>query len=253
MNYNLIANQLDQAAFLAKSIEQISHTQALNLEEAYAIQSISIGKRYERGEKKTGIKLGFTSKAKMEQMGVHDMIWGKLTSTMHYESGSDLPKSKFIHPRAEPEIAFRISKDIDQLLSEENYLDYIDGIAVAIEIIDSRFTNFKFSLEDVIADNCSSSAYIVGKWAAPTSNIQGLKMELRVDNTIVQEGNSDAILGNPLESLYAASRLSLENGETLLAGQVVLAGAATPAVYIETGQMIEASAENLGKVSIQVK
>jgi len=252
MNYNFIANQLDQAAFHAKSIEQISHTKALNLEEAYAIQSISIGKRYERGEMKTGIKLGFTSKAKMEQMGVHDMIWGKLTSTMHYESGSDLPKSKFIHPRAEPEIAFRISKDIDQLLSEENYLDYIDGIAVAIEIIDSRFTNFKFSLEDVIADNCSSSGYIVGKWAAPTINIQGLKMELRIDNTVVQVGNSDAILGNPLESLYAASRLALENGETLLAGQVVLAGAATPAVYIETGQTIEASAEHLGKVSIQV-
>jgi 2-oxo-3-hexenedioate decarboxylase len=253
MNYNLIANKLDHAARYAKSIEQISVAQKFGLEESYAIQSISIGKRYERGEQKTGIKLGFTSKAKMEQMGVHDMIWGRLTSKMKYDDGSSLLKSDFIHPRAEPEIAFHLSKDVDKLLSKENYLDYIDGVAVAIEIIDSRFTNFKFSLEDVIADNCSSSGYIVGEWMDAKTNLQDLKIELLVDGSVVQQGNSNAILGNPLESLFAASRLALENGEQLSKGQLILAGAATPAVYIEVGQVVKATAESLGAVSIQVK
>ena len=82
MNYNAIAKKLDHAAANASAISQISKDRKMNLHEAYAIQSISISKRYERGEKKTGLKLGFTSRAKMEQMGVHDLIWGRLTSDM---------------------------------------------------------------------------------------------------------------------------------------------------------------------------
>lgn len=252
MNYNLIAHKLDQAAASAQAVSQISLDHKMTLTEAYAIQSISLSKRYERGEKKTGLKLGFTSKAKMEQMGVHDLIWGKLTDHMSIEQDGTLVKSKYIHPRAEPEIAFRISKNIDTILSADNYLDYIDGVAVAIEIIDSRYENFKFSLEDVIADNCSSTGYVLGDWHPASTTIQDVPMQLMVDSVAVQSGNSNAILGNPLESLYAATRLAIENGESLFAGHVVLAGAATSAVYVESGQNITADAGVLGKVSLTV-
>ena len=252
MNYNKTAEILDQAAFKATAIEQISQSQAFNLEEAYAIQSISLARRYVRGEKLVGLKLGFTSKAKMEQMGVHDMIWGRLTSHMQRNSGGEIVIKQFIHPRAEPEIAFRISKTIDQVLTLDNALAYIDGVAVAIEIIDSRYQNFKFSLEDVVADNCSSAAFTIGAWQAPTTKIQDIQMQLMVDGAVVQEGNSNAILGNPLESLIAAARLAAENGEILGAGSIVLAGAATPAVYLAANQQVEAIAEGLGKVSLKV-
>jgi len=251
MNYNLLANSLDNAALFAESTSQISARHKINLDEAYAIQSISVAKRYVRGEKLVGIKLGFTSKAKMEQMGVHDMIWGRLTDRMSYVSGEELDMSSFIHPRAEPEIAFRISKDVDVVLDEGNALDYIDSVAVAIEIIDSRYENFKFSLEDVVADNCSSAGFIIGEWQHPKP-LKNLEMSLSIDNEIVQSGNSNAILGDPMESLYAASRLAIENGEKLLEGYVVLAGAATPAMYVKSGQRVTAIAEGLGEISLNI-
>ena len=252
MNYNKIAEKLDNAVLTAKAIPQISHERQLNLEEAYAVQSILIARRYIRNEKLTGYKLGFTSKAKMEQMGVNDMIWGRLTDDMTFPSGGSLPKDKFIHPRAEPEIAFLFKKQVDRILQIEDLIDYVESVAVAIEIIDSRYENFKFSLEDVVADNCSSTAYAIGPWMPVTSNLYDIRMELKVDGEVVQKGSSNAILGNPLESLKAISRLALNSGEIIDKGHVVLAGAATPAVFIQKNQRIEANAEGLGSVSLQV-
>lgn len=253
MNYNQLAETLDTAALTASSVSQLSENQSFKLDEAYAIQSISIMRRYIRGERRVGLKLGFTSKAKMEQMGVHDMIWGRLTDEMYYSDGEELQKSAYIHPRAEPEIAFSVSKKIDETVTLENALDYIEGVSVAIEIIDSRYQNFKFSLEDVVADNCSSAGFVHGEWMPADTKIQDIAMSLCVDGKPVQEGNSNAILGNPLESFVAAARLAKENGEILGKGDIILAGAATPAVYIEAGQKIEARAEGLGKVSLNVK
>lgn len=252
MNYNQIAQILDQAAQNAQPVEQISQQQQFQLEEAYAIQSISLGRRYLRGEKWVGLKMGFTSKAKMEQMGVHDMIWGRLTDQMHFANGADLPMSRFIHPRAEPEIAFHLSQPIDQAIDLDNVKDYVDKLAVAIEIIDSRYQDFKFSLEDVVADNCSSIGFSIGEWHPVETNIQGVDMSLIIDGEAVESGNSNAILGNPWESLVAAARLAQENGETLTKGAIILAGAATPAVYLKAGQKVTAKAIGLGSVSLNV-
>lgn len=252
INYNKIAERLDLAAHQATAVPQVSLTHPLNIEEAYAVQSISIARRYIRGEKRLGLKLGFTSKAKMEQMGVHDMIWGRLTSQMYFEHGADLPINDYIHPRAEPEIAFHISKDIDQGLTSENALDYVDGIAVALEIIDSRYQNFKFSLEDVVADNCSSTGFAIGEWMPVGTAFQNIGIQLIIDGATVHSGNSNAILGNPLESLVAAARLAKANGEYLIKGDIVLAGAATPAVYLKAGQSVKALADGLGEVRLQI-
>lgn len=251
-NYHQLAETLDKAALQAIPVPQLSLSHRLNIEEAYAVQSISMARRYIRGEKKVGLKLGFTSKAKMEQMGVHDMIWGRLTDEMQCENGGELPFKSFIHPRAEPEIAFRVSQTIDQSLTLDNALQYIDGIAVAIEVIDSRYKNFKFSLEDVVADNCSSAAFVIGEWQPIDTNIRGVAMSLIVNGETVQSGNSDAILGNPFESLVNAARLALQNGEILKAGDIILAGAATPAVFLKENQTVVAIAEGLGEVSLRV-
>lgn len=243
---------LDTAAKTANATPQISTSQAMTLDDAYDIQAKSIARRYERGEKLIGLKLGFTSKAKMEQMGVHDMIWGRLTDAMYFENGADVPKSNFIHPRAEPEIAFLIKQDVTELLTLENVAEYIEGIAAAIEIIDSRYENFKFSLEDVIADNCSSTGFLVGNWQKPDTNIKGVNIELSVDDEIVHAGSSDAILGNPWESVVAAARLSLQYDEPLRKGMILLAGAATPAVYIQAGQKIKARVDGFEDVEMSV-
>lgn len=245
-----IATLLDSAAHQAQSTEQISTKQNIALAEAYAIQQASIALRYTRGETLVGLKMGFTSKAKMEQMGVHELIWGRLTSSMHIQNGGNLNFQDFIHPRAEPEIAFKIKEDINEALTLENAADYVESIAGAIEIIDSRYQNFKFSLEDVIADNCSSAAFVVGDWHAPDTDIADLKIELSINKEVVQSGSSKAILGNPWESLVEASRLSIKYKEPIKKGMIILAGAATPAVYIKQGDAIAAKVEGLGQIKL---
>lgn len=250
MNYLQIAEVLDNASLHAKAIKQISHQEKFDLNEAYAIQSISLSRRYIRGEKLLGLKLGFTSKAKMEQMGVHDMIWGRLTDKMLYQDQGSLNKSQFIHPRAEPEIAFRISKDITETIDLSNAKEVVDGLALAIEIIDSRYENFSFSLEDVVADNCSSAGFLIGAWHSAEKQIQDLGVSLLINDKIVHEGNSNAILGNPWESLVAAVRLALDNGEKLKEGSIVLAGAATAASYIEAGQKVTAKADGFEPIDL---
>jgi 2-oxo-3-hexenedioate decarboxylase len=235
MNFKSLAQIVDTAAKEAKPVEQLSKQTSFNVDESYAIQKEAIQLRYDRGEKFIGVKLGFTSKAKMEQMGVHDMIWGILTDDMLFENGTTLPFSKFIHPRAEPEICFRTKKDLPAELSLETAPDYIDGIAAAIEIIDSRYQNFKFSLEDVIADNCSSSGLVIGDWHPVDTPVQDLAIQMSFDGKEVASGNSNAILGNPWESMVAAARLTAKYSQKVPAGSLIMAGAATAAVYLESG------------------
>ena len=248
-----IANTLDHAAQHASSVEQISKTTALDLKGAYEVQALSLKNRYQRGEKLAGYKLGFTSRAKMEQMGVHDLIWGRLTDKMQIENGGTLLRENYIHPRVEPEIAFRIGKRIDTALRLNEVVGYIDAVAGALEIIDSRYENFKFSLEDVIADNCSSTAYVIGDWQAADTPVQDVQLHMNINGEQSQTGNSNAILGNPLESLVEISRILAEYGEAIEPGAVVLAGAATSAVYIHAGDQIEGVFDGLGHVKLTVQ
>lgn len=253
MTHQEIATQLDQAAKNANAISQMAAKNNMSLKDAYEIQLKSIELRKKRGEKVTGYKLGFTSKAKMEQMGVHDLIWGILTDEMEIKQGATLKLSKWIHPRAEPEIAFLISKDINQELTLDELPNYIESMAPALEIIDSRYKNFKFSLEDVVADNCSSTGYAIGDWLPLSTAISDLKMELLVNNTVVESASSAAILENPLQSVIELSRLASQAGLTVKKGHIVLAGAATAAVFLKPNQVLKARVENLGAAHFRVE
>ncbi len=251
MNNTEIASQLDKAAKESVAITQFGKNIA-DLAAAYDIQKLVVEQRYARGERFVGLKLGFTSKAKMVQMGVQDLIWGRLTDKMHYENEGVLHISNFIHPRAEPEIAFLIKETIEEVVTLDNALQYIDSVAVALEIIDSRYQNFKFSLEDVIADNCSSAGFAVGEWQPATINVRDILVQLIINGEVVEQDSSNAILGNPLEAFVAAARLARANGETLQKGAIILAGAATPAVFLKENDKVTATAEGLGSVTLYV-
>ena len=251
MNKQEIANILDQAAKNAQAVPQMAASNQMTLEEAYEIQRMAVQLRVERGEKITGYKLGFTSKAKMEQMGVHDLIWGILTDEMQLQQGETVNLTRWIHPRVEPEIAFRVSKEINGKLKLDELPEYLDAMAPALEIIDSRYENFKFSLEDVVADNCSSTGYVIGDWQPLSTEISNLKMDLLVNNNIVESASSAAILDNPLQSVVELSRLATQAGLTVKKGQVVLAGAATAAAFLKPNQILEAKVESLGKVNFK--
>ena len=249
MTNEQIAQILDNAAHEAKPVAQMAERENISLENAYEIQQISINRRLERGEKITGFKLGFTSKAKMEQMNVHDLIWGFLTDEMEVQPAEKVDLKRWIHPRAEPEIAFRVSQDFpDRELTLEELPEYLDKMATAIEVIDSRYENFKFSLEDVVADNCSSTGYAIGNWHDLETEISDLDIQLKINNETIQKGKTSAILGNPLQPVVELSRLASDANIAVKEGYVILAGAATAAEYLKPEQEIEAEVENLGKV-----
>jgi 2-oxo-3-hexenedioate decarboxylase len=247
-----LAKNVDDAARNAKAIAQISATQQLSLDDAYAVQKKMIALRISRGERRVGMKMGFTSRAKMVQMGVSDMIWGRLTDKMLVEDGGRISKAKFVHPRAEPEIAYLLKAPLAGPVTPAQALAAVEAIAPAIEIIDSRYDNFKFSLEDVVADNASSSAFVIGNWSKPDIDCSNLGMILEVDGRAAQVGSSAAILGNPARSLAAASRMVAEHGERLEAGWIVMAGGATEAVALTAGTSVRNTVEKLGPVSFSV-
>lgn len=251
MKKQKIASILDQAAKNAQAVPQMAADNNMTLKEAYEIQRMSIQMRVERGEKITGYKLGFTSKAKMEQMGVHDLIWGILTNEMELKQGETVNLNRWIHPRAEPEIAFRVSKDIDREITLEQLPEYLDRMAPALEVIDSRYENFKFSLEDVVADNCSSTGYVIGDWQPLSSEISNLEMDLLVNDEIVESATSAAILENPFLSVIELSRLASNAGLTVKKGQIILAGAATAAVFLKPNQQIAVNVETMGSVKFK--
>lgn len=253
MNLNAIATKLDAAAVNATAVEQISKSQHINLDQAYDIQRMAIDHRLNRGEAFVGIKMGFTSEAKMKQMGVNDMIWGRLTGDMIVLDKAVLKFDRFIHPRAEPEICFRLSEDVDREVPMEEIMSITDGMAAAIEVIDSRYMNFKFSLEDVVADNCSSAALTVGPWQSPTQKINDLGMRLLFDDEVMASGSSADILGDPWRSLQAATRLAAQYNQPLKKGNIVMAGAATAAAFLKPGTIVTAEVERMGKAQFEVK
>ena len=116
-----------------------------------------------------------------------------------------------------------------------------------------QFTQFRNPLPDVIADNASSSGYVIGPWSHPFSEMYNLGIVMSINGQQVQCGSSAAILGDPLESLVNAARLSAAAGEPLKAGWIVLAGAATAAEFMQAGDRIEAEVQNLGRVGFTIE
>jgi len=249
-----VAKIVDDAAKNATAIEQLSSQgHNLTLEQAYQVQDASLARRIERGEKQVGIKMGFTSRAKMIQMGVDDMIWGPLTDDMFIEEGGETNFERYIHPRVEPEIAFLLKKPLSGEVTLSEVIAATEAVAPALEIIDSRYDNFKFSLEDVVADNCSSTGFVVGAWQSAETDISNLGMVMEFDGDAVQIGSSAGILGNPWRSLAAAARVAGESGKTLPAGSIVLAGASTAAEALRPGVHVRLNCEKLGVAEFTVK
>lgn len=241
-----IAGRLDEAFTSARAMPQPAGDDTISLAEAYDVQRALIDLRVGRGARRIGMKMGFTSRAKMIQMGLSDLIWGRLTSDMLIEDGG-IDALFHIHPRVEPEICFLLRKPLSGPVTPMAALAAVEAIAPALEIIDSRYLDFKFSLADVIADNASSSAVVVGAWHSPAIDFSNLGLVMEVDGWPVEIGSTAAILGHPLRSLCAASRLVAEAGETLEAGSIVMAGGATAAVAISPGASVRCDMQSLGR------
>ena len=247
-----LAEIVDDAALTATEIPQLTDSQPLTVDDAYGVQALSLARRYARGERRVGMKMGLTSRAKMAQVGVDEMVWGRLTDAMQVEEGGVIQMARFVHPRAEPEVAYLLKAPLAGKVTAAQALAAVEAVAPAIEIIDSRYRNFKFALPDVVADNSSSSAFVVGQWAKPDVDVGNLGLAVSVDGRVAQVGSTAAILGHPMRSLVAAARLVAQWGERLEPGWIILAGGITAAHHLAAGMAVRLDMQKLGSVSFQV-
>ncbi len=250
-----LATVVDEAARNSEPVKMLTADYPeMTLEDAYTIQRRSMARRYARGESLVGMKMGLTSKAKMEQMGVHNPIYGHLTDAMMLGDGAEISAGDYCHPRVEPEIAFVMGEDLSGEVGPREALSAVEKVCGALEIIDSRYQNFEFTLIDVVADNASSTGFALGTTTAKPDELElgNLGMVMSVNGKVVETGSSAAILEHPARSLAALSAMLHERGEGLKAGQVVLAGGATKAVHVEAGDQVELEVDGLGRIQLRV-
>lgn len=208
------------------------------------------------GARLVGRKMGMTSRAKMLQMKIDAPIHGFLTDRMAVAEGGSISLKGRIHPKVEPEIAFILGKELRGKPSVAEALSAVKGVVAALEIIDSRYENFDFQLPDVVADNCSSSGFVVGQKLVKPADLKGmdnLGIILELNGKPVQFGSSAAILGHPARSLVELVKILDAQGGFLPAGALVLAGGATAAVALSAGDHVRGVFEGLGSVEFRVE
>jgi 2-oxo-3-hexenedioate decarboxylase len=222
---------------------------ALDVETAYAVQREVIRRRVAAGEHIVGIKLGLTSRAKQERMGISSPLTAWLTDAMVLPIGTPAPLERLIHPRAEPEIVFLLGRDLlGPGVTAASGIAAVDRVFGGIEIIDSRFADFRFTLPDVVADNASSAAFTVGPVGVDPRTVD-LTLEaalLEVGGRVVDTATGAAVQGSPAEALALAANALADQGITLRAGWLVLTGGLTDAIALEPGVGVAAHFSNLG-------
>ena len=225
----------------------------LDLPTAYAVQDEALTRRLARGERLVGVKLGLTSRAKQRRMNIDAPLTAWLTDAMVLPAGEPVPRDRLIHPRAEPEIVFVLGRRLQGPgVTAVTAMQAVETVYAGVEIIDSRYADFRFTLPDVVADNASSGCYVTGSIGLPPAaldlSLEGCLVEL--DGKVVDSATGAAVQGHPGEALALAANSLGERGHTLEAGWVVLTGGMTDAVTVEPGSRVAAHFTHLGSLVI---
>jgi 2-oxo-3-hexenedioate decarboxylase len=225
----------------------------MTIADGYAVQDELLRRWQAAGRRLTGYKGGLTSKAKMVQMGVDVPAFGLLIGDTCVPDGGDIAMSQLIHPKVEAEIAFVTSRELSGDVSVDEVLAATEFVLPAIEVIDSRFKDFKFDLQSVIADNTSAARYIVGgSPRRPTGldlRLLGVVMERNGD--VVGTAAGAAVMGHPAASVAALVKWLAGSGKALPAGSLVMTGGVTEAVAIHAGDHVTARVQHLGTVGVR--
>jgi len=225
----------------------------LDVDTAYTIQDSVVEARRASGAVIVGAKLGLTSKAKQKQMNVDEPLYGWLSHDMHIDTGEPLVCDRFIQPRCEPEIAFLLAEDLSGPdVSAARVIAATQLVFPAIDVLDSRFAGYSFTLPDVVADNSSCAGFVLGgQGSSPTEfdmRLTGCVFEK--NGSLVATASGAAVLGHPAASVAWLVRKLAERGQGLTAGHIVLAGSMTEAVAVEPGDVVTASFDRIGTVEI---
>jgi 2-oxo-3-hexenedioate decarboxylase len=227
---------------------------ALDLDTAYRVQDEILCRKIEAGQHIVGVKLGLTSRAKQLRMGVKSPSTAWLTDQMALPAGVPLHVADLIHPRVEPEIVFVLGEPLaGPGITGPRALEAVSHVYGGLEVIDSRYTDFKFTLPDVVADNASSARFIVGGVARKPDDLD-LALEaclLSVDGDVVDSATGAAVQGHPAEALALAANALAERNQSLDPGWIVMTGGMTDAVFVEPGVEVSAAFSNLGTVTLR--
>ena len=224
----------------------------LTVDAAYDVQDAVIAKHLDTGATITAAKLGLTSTAKQRQMNVAEPLYGWMTDAMVLPGDNVLETSRFIQPRVEPEVAFMTGTELaGPGVTAAHVLEATEWVAPAIDVLDSRFTGYRFTLADVTADNSSAAAYAIGE-------PQPLESDLRLTGCVFQKNGDLAataagaeVMEHPAAAMAWFVRKLHQRGRSLPAGSLVLAGAWTAAIQIEPGDIVHAEFDRLGGVTVR--
>lgn len=218
---------------------------------AYAAQRAFVQSKLDAGERLVGYKLGLTSRNKQQAMGVDSPLYGRVTSSMLSTYGDPIPFERFIHPRVESEIAFLLKDDVVAPATVTSVLAATDLIYGAVDVLDSRYQGFKFTLTDV-ADNASAGAFYLGPIARRPEDLELhlIGCVVRVDGEVAMTAAGAAVMGHPAASVaWLANQLAAE-GETLKAGQLVFSGGVTAPVPVVPGGSVTFEFDGLGAIEV---
>jgi 2-oxo-3-hexenedioate decarboxylase len=251
----MLADRLEQAELTATAVTKITDEHpGMDWEDAYAIQDAIRAAKAARGVPVAGLKMGLTSAAKIAQMGVKEPIYGFLNGEHEYTSGADISTEGLLHPKVEAEIGFVLRHplqgpgcDVAQVLEATAY------VVAAVEVIDSRYENFKFDVKSVIADNTSAARYVVGsgRHDAIGRDLRTVSIVMRKNGAVAATATGADVLGHPAASVAMLANMLGERGRAIPAGVLILSGGATEAIAVAAGDQITVDCEWLGSVSMQ--
>jgi 2-oxo-3-hexenedioate decarboxylase len=225
----------------------------LDLQTAYDAQWAGVERRQAAGERLVGAKLGLTSRAKQRVMNVDAPLYGWVTDRMLLPYGEPVELSRFIHPRVEPEIAFLLARPVAAPATVTTVLAATEAVFAAVDVLDSRYENFRFQLPDVVADNASAAGFLLGPRAVPPAELEDLRLlgcVLRADGAVAATAAGAAVMGHPAASVaWLVNRLA-ERGQTLDAGMLVFSGGLTEPVPLQVGVSVTAEIDQLGTIEV---
>jgi 2-keto-4-pentenoate hydratase len=223
-----------------------------SVDTAYAIQDINTQRALNNGRRLVGKKIGLTSFAVQQQLGVDSPDFGMLFKDMAFVDGQTIPFQKLIQPKVEAEIALVLKADLTQAQHRiEDIVAATDYAVAAIEVVDSRIENWKISLLDTVADNASSAAFVLGQQKVPLTDVDWVncQMQMTRQGEVVSQGQGKACLDNPLNAAVWLADEMVKRGRPLQAGDIVLTGALGPMVAVQAGEAYQVEIEGLGSVT----
>lgn len=227
----------------------IARDPALTIDDAYAISLDALARRRRDGERVIGKKIGVTSKAVQDMLGVHQPDFGFLTDRMLVEGDIDIAAHGLIQPRAEAEIAFILKSPLNGPgVTPEQVIDATEAIAPCFEIVDSRIQDWKIGIIDTIADNASCGIFVLGEARADPRNfdLPGLKVTVTKNGAPLSEGYGSAVQGDPAQAVAWLANTLGAYGVTLDAGDVILSGSLVPLEDARPGDVFEMELEGVG-------